>query len=169
MSQDLKSTADAILNGVVSGSPSVPGVVAVATDRDGDIYAGAAGKRSLGADADMTLDSVFALFSTTKAFVGTAALQLVEEGKLDLDAPASTYAPAIDKLQVLEGFDEAGNPKLRPPKRQVTTRMLLLHTAGFAYDFFNENYTRLANERGQPSVTHRLARRSYVAASFRSG
>jgi methyl acetate hydrolase len=53
---------------------------------------------------------------------------------------------------VIEGFDLAGNPKLRPPKRDITTRMLLLHTAGFGYDFFNETYARLARQHGQPSV-----------------
>ena len=100
----------------------------------------------------MTTDSVFAIFSTTKAITGTAALQLVEEGRLDLDAPAKNYAPEIGKLQVLDGFDAAGKPQLRPPKRDVTTRMLLLHTAGFGYDFFNERYNRLAQEHGQPSV-----------------
>jgi methyl acetate hydrolase len=105
-----------------------------------------------GGDADMTTDSVFAIFSTTKAITGTAALQLVEDGRLELDAPAKIYAPDIGKLQVLEGFDAQGQPKLRPPRRDVTTRMLLLHTAGFGYDFFNENYNRLAKERGQPSV-----------------
>ena len=57
-------------------------------------------------DADMTTDTVFAIFSTTKAITGTAALQLVEDGQLDLDAPAKIYAPDIGKLQVLEGFDE---------------------------------------------------------------
>jgi methyl acetate hydrolase len=152
MSENLKSAADRILQRVVSGSPSVPGVVAIATDRDGSIYEGAAGKRMQGGDADMTTDSVFAIFSTTKAIAGTACLQLVEDGKLDLDAPAKTYAPEIGKLQVLEGFGSDGRPKLRPPKRDVNTRMLLLHTAGFGYDFFNENYTRLAQEHGQPSV-----------------
>ena len=100
----------------------------------------------------MTTDSVFAIFSTTKAITGTAALQLVEEGRLDLDAPAKKYAPEIGKLQVLEGFDADGKPRLRAPKRDVTTRMLLLHTAGFGYDFFNEQYNRLAQEHGQPSV-----------------
>ena len=152
MNENLKSAADRILQRVVAGSPRVPGVVAIATDRNGNIYEGAAGKRMLGSDADMTPDSVFAIFSTTKAITGTACLQLVEEGKLDLDAPAKTYAPAIGKLQVLEGFDADGKPKLRPPKRDVTTRMLLLHTAGFGYDFFNEKYNRLAQEHGQPSV-----------------
>ena len=53
---------------------------------------------------------------------------------------------------MLEGFDADGEPKLRAPKRDVTTRMLLLHTAGFGYDFFNETYNRLAQENGQPSV-----------------
>ena len=152
MTDAMQSSIDAILQKVTTGSPNVPGVVAVATDRNGNIYEGAAGKRMLGADADMTTDTVFAIFSTTKAITGTAALQLVEDGRLELDAPAKIYAPDIGKLQVLEGFDARGQPRLRPPRRDITTRMLLLHTAGFGYDFFNENYNRLAKEHGQPSV-----------------
>jgi methyl acetate hydrolase len=152
MSENLKSAANAILQKAVSGDQRVPGVVAMATDRTGNIYEGAAGKRVLGQDADMATDSVFAIFSTTKAITGTAVLQLVEDGKLDLDASAKTYVPDIGKLQVLDGFDSAGKPKLRAPKRDITTRMLLLHTAGFGYDFFNETYNRLAQEHGQPSV-----------------
>jgi methyl acetate hydrolase len=152
MSKDLKGAADAILQKVVTGSPRVPGVVAMVTGRDGNICEGAAGKRALGQDADMTTDTVFGIFSTTKAITGTTVLQLVEEGRLDLDAPAKTYAPEIGELQVLEGFDAAGKPKLRAPKRDVTTRMLMLHTAGLGYDFFNEQYNRLAQEHGQPSV-----------------
>ena len=150
--EDLKSAADAILNRVVTSDPRVPGVVAMATDRERNIYEGAAGKRRLDRDADMTTDTVFRIWSTTKAITGTAALQLVEEGKLDLDAPAKNYAPDIGKLQVIEGFGENGEPRLRAPKRDVTTRMLLLHTAGMGYDFFNETYNRLAQEKGQPSV-----------------
>ena len=66
--------------------------------------------------------------------------------------PAKTYVPDIGKLEVLEGFDANGNPKLRAPRRDITTRMLMLHTAGLGYDFFNATYLRLAQERGQPSV-----------------
>ena len=76
----------------------------------------------------------------------------MEAGLLDLDAPAKEYIPAIGDLQVLDGFDDAGHPVLRAPKRDITTRMLLLHTAGFGYDFFNEDYARLVNDHGQPSV-----------------
>jgi methyl acetate hydrolase len=122
------------------------------TDREGNIFEGAAGSRDLGTGVPMTNDTVFAIFSTTKAITGTAALQCLEEGLLDLDAPAKQYAPEIGALQVLDGFDGDGNPILRAPKRDITTRMLLLHTAGFGYDFFNEDYNRLAENHGQPSV-----------------
>jgi len=152
MSTEFKAAADAILNETVAAGEGVPGVVAMVTDRNGNIYEGAAGKRSIDQPAPMTTDTNFAIFSTTKAITGTAALQLVEEGRLDLDAPAKTYAPDIGKLQVIEGFDAGGQPRLRAPRRDVTTRMLLLHTGGFGYDFFNENYLRLATEHGQPSV-----------------
>ncbi|MDD8021993.1 MAG: serine hydrolase [Paracoccaceae bacterium] len=148
---NLQTRCDAILSGVCTGAARVPGVVASVTDRQADIYSGAFGERRIGADP-MTEDTVFALFSTTKAIAGTTALQCVEDGLLDLDAPAKDYAPAIGALQVIDGFDAAGAPRLRAPKSDVTTRQLLLHTGGFGYDFFNETYKRLAEDHGQPSV-----------------
>jgi methyl acetate hydrolase len=152
MSSNFSAAADAVLDGVVTSAPRVPGVVAMVTDRHRNIYEGAAGKRRLDEPADMTTDSIFAIFSTTKAITGTAVLQLVEEGKLDLDAPARRYAPEIGKLQVIEGFAANGEPILRAPKRDITTRMLMVHTSGLSYDFINHTYNRLAQERGQPSV-----------------
>jgi methyl acetate hydrolase len=151
MANNLRAACDGILQRVVTDKPRVPGVVAMITSRSDNIYEGAAGERVLGGQA-MTTDTVFAIFSTTKAITGTAVLQCVEEAKLDLDAPAKTYVPDIGKLEVLEGFDASGNPKLRAPKRDITTRMLMLHTGGLGYDFFNATYLRLAQERGQPSV-----------------
>ena len=144
--------AQAVLQRVVTGPERVPGVVATVTGRDETLWEGAAGVRTLGEDAPMTPDTVCAIFSTTKAITATTCLQLVEDGRLDLDAPARQYAPALGDVQVLDGFDEQGAPVLRAPRRDITTRMLLLHTAGFGYDFFNERYERLAREHGQPSV-----------------
>ncbi|MFW0793409.1 serine hydrolase domain-containing protein [Gordonia sp. CPCC 205515] len=146
------SSADQILAAATEGPARVPGVVAMVTDRGGNIYEGAAGVRRTDGDTPMAVDDVFALFSTTKAFTATAALQLVESGQLDLDAPARDYAPDIGELQVLDGFDDAGEPKLRAPKSQVTTRQLLTHSGGFGYDFFDDDYHRLAEGHGQPSV-----------------
>jgi methyl acetate hydrolase len=154
MTSDLKSTLDGLLSRLTSGAQKdrVPGVVAMVTDRTANIYEGAAGERQLGSGQAMTADTVCAIFSTTKAVTGTAIMQCVEEGSLDLDVPAKNYAPEIGKLQVLEGFDASGNPKLRAPRRDVTTRMLMLHTAGFGYDFFNTQYNAMAQKHGQPSV-----------------
>jgi len=135
------SAADAVLASAVEGDARVPGVVAMVTDRDGNIYEGAAGVRRLGTDNAITTDDVFAIFSTTKAFTATAALQLVEAGQLDLDAPASDYAPKIGELQVLEGFDDAGNPVVdrkgtpRPdPKRRDTENVPFTYGGNTAGD-----------------------------------
>ena len=147
---DMQSACDAVLDQAVAAG--VPGVVAVATDRERTTYTGTAGVRTLGEDQPMTPDTVMAIFSTTKAITGTTCLQLVESGDLDLDAPAREYAPAIGELQVLDGFAADGTPQLRPPASDITTLQLLTHTGGFGYDFFNERYHRLAQEQGQPSV-----------------
>jgi methyl acetate hydrolase len=151
MSDELQRSVDAILQRVVSGDTPVAGVAAIATDRQRSIYAGEAGIRRLGSDLPFTTDTVCAIFSATKAIAGTVALSLLQEGALDIDVPAKEYAPAIGELQVLDGFGDDGSPRLRAPKREITTRMLLTHTAGFGYDFFNESYFKLARQ-GQPSV-----------------
>ena len=144
--------ADAILDSAISGDAAVAGVVAMVTDRERNVYERAAGTRRLGGEEAITLEDTFALFSTTKAITATAALQLVEEGRLDLDRPAKDYAPEIGDLRVIDGFDDDGNPVLRDPASDVTARQLLTHSGGFGYDFFSETYKRLAEEHGQPSV-----------------
>jgi len=77
----------------------------------------------------MTADTVFRIASMTKAVTGVAAMQMVEQGKLDLDAPAQTVLPFLAETQVLEGFDHAGEPRTRPPRTSITLRKLLTHTA----------------------------------------
>ena len=115
----------------------VPGVVAVAANSDGVVYEGAFGKRDLANGTDMTANSVFWIASMTKALTATAAMQLVEQGKLQLDEPISKVLPQLAAPQVLEGFDDKGQPKLRPAKRPITLRQLLTHTAGFTYDIWD--------------------------------
>src|SRR5215831_6263820 len=126
----------------------VPGVVAVAATSDDVLYEGAFGKRDLVKGADMTLDSVFWIASMTKALTATAAMQLVEQGKLQLDEPISKVLPELAAPQVLEGFDDKGQPKMRPAKRPITLRQLLTHTAGFTYDLWDADtaqYVKVAN------------------------
>ncbi|PWR23938.1 serine hydrolase domain-containing protein [Zavarzinia compransoris] len=147
----LKAAADAVLS-EATATGKVPGVVAEVSDRDGPLYRGAAGLRGLEGTAAMTADTVFCIFSCTKAVTGTAILQLVEGGSLDLDAPAKTYVPEIGEIQVLDGFDAAGRPRLRAPKRDITTRMLMLHTSGMGYDFLDPNLRDYVALKGIPSI-----------------
>ncbi|MFW7267657.1 serine hydrolase domain-containing protein [Gluconacetobacter sp. Hr-1-5] len=147
-----KTQCDALLSEIVRGEDRIPGLVAMVTDRRQTLYEGAAGERMQGGGTAMTTDTVFRIFSCTKAIAAVAVMQLVEEGRLDLDAPARIHVPELGAIQVVEGFDRNGTPRLRPPKREITARMLLLHTAGFGYDFFNEPYRRLAESGRLPSV-----------------
>ena len=122
----------------------VPGVVAVAATSDGVLYEGAFGKRDLVKGNDMTLDSVFWIASMTKALTATAAMQLVEQSKLKLDEPIAKLLPDLAAPQVLEGFNDKGEPNLRPAKGQITLRHLLTHTAGFTYDIWDAVQTMSA-------------------------
>jgi CubicO group peptidase (beta-lactamase class C family) len=131
----------------------VPGVVAVAATRDGPVYKGAFGKRALPEGPDMTVDSVFWIASMTKAITSTASMQLVERGKLTLDGPIADVLPELRSPKVLEGFDESGEPRLRPAARPITLRHLITHTAGFGYDIWNPDLLRYEEKKGIPGIT----------------
>jgi methyl acetate hydrolase len=146
-----KSKIDTLLQGAVDAG-DVPGVVAMATDRNSTIYEGAYGKRVLGQAAAMTADTVVWIASMTKALTGTAAMQLVEQGKLDLDAPAAKVVPDIASIEVLEGFDASGQPRTRPPKRPITLRHLLTHTAGFGYDLWSVELGKYQAAKNIPGI-----------------
>src|SRR5271166_552659 len=111
----------------------IPAAVAMAASGNKILYSGAFGTRD-SSGAPVNADSIFAIASMTKAITTTAALQLVEQGKLTLDEPASKYLPRLANLEVLDGFDSTGAPKLRPAKTPVTLKHLLTHTSGFCYD-----------------------------------
>jgi methyl acetate hydrolase len=152
MNQTIKQAADTVLDYTVHRAGGAPGVVAMATDRNANFYEGCAGKRSLGSDQPMTLDSVMAIFSTTKALTGTCLMQLVEEGKVSLDDAAKKYVPEIAELQVLDGFDAAGQPKTRAPKRDITVNDLILHISGLCYEFFSADDLKYRTAKGIPTV-----------------
>jgi CubicO group peptidase (beta-lactamase class C family) len=134
-------------------SRAMPGIVAMAATDKGVVYEGAFGKRELGKDAPMTLDTVVWIASMTKAITATAAMQLVERGKLDLELPAGETVPALASAKVLEGFDAAGKPRLRPAKRPITLRHLLTHTAGFAYEIWEPSIAQYQQATDTPGIT----------------
>jgi methyl acetate hydrolase len=146
------NTVDKILSQAVD-SKAMPGVVAVAATDKGILNEGAFGKRELGKAAPMSLDTVVWIASMTKAITATAAMQLVEAGRLSLEAPARDMVPALAAAKVLEGFDASGKPRLRAPKREITLRHLLTHSAGFAYEIWEPAVARYQTATGTPGIT----------------
>jgi methyl acetate hydrolase len=132
---------------------AMPGVVAMAANASGPMYEGAFGRRDLTTNAAMTPDTVVWIASMTKAITTAAAMQLVERGKLTLDAPAGAVVPELNAAKVLEGFDAAGQPRLRAPRRPITLRHLLTHTAGFGYEIFNPAIAQYQAATNTPGIT----------------
>ena len=151
MGTALDGTAiDKVLRDAVD-SGAVPHVAAIAADRDGVIYQGAAGPREAGQSDPVTVDTLFRIMSMTKMPCTVAALQQMEQGNLDLDAPVADYVPEFAEVQVLTGFD-GEVPTLRPPARQATVKNLITHTAGFGYWFWSERLVRWEKVTGIPNV-----------------
>ncbi len=147
----MHTTLDQILAAGIDDGVA-PGAVAIIVNREGVLWQGAAGERVLGNGVAMTVDTVGAIFSMTKAITGAAAMQLVERGALALDAPAGDICPELKNLQVLEGFDAVDRPILRPSTTSVTLRQLLTHTSGFTYEIWNANEAKWKESTGTKSL-----------------
>ncbi len=124
------------LDGVTGDSSTgIPGMVFVAVDKNGDeICAVASGKKGVGNRDKMTMDTVFWIASCTKLLATMACMQAVEQGKLSLDdtEQVKKLCPELAKVKVLKD-----DGTLEDRKSDISLRMLLSHTAGFGYEFFN--------------------------------
>jgi len=133
------STASAALDSGLRGAverKDVPGVVALVTDRERVLYQGAFGVADIATGRPLTSDALFRIASMTKPVTSVALMQLIEQGRVGLDDPASKYLPELAELKVFESFDPAtGAYRLRPASRPATVKHFLTHTAGLAYPF----------------------------------
>ena len=144
-----RARIDGVLRQAVDAK-EVPGVVAMVANDTSVLYEGAFGLRALDGTAGMTPDTVFRIASMTKAIATVAAMQLVEQGKLSLEGPVPNIDPTLGSPTVLEGFDAAGAPKVRPAKGPITLRHLLTHTSGFSYDIWDPDTGRYIKTTGMP-------------------
>ncbi|MDM0082808.1 serine hydrolase domain-containing protein [Variovorax sp. J31P179] len=142
------SAIAAVLDAAVAKG-ALHGVAAVVVDRNGQLFHHAAGEANE--------RSMFRNASMTKAAATTAALQLVEQGRLGLDATVESILPEFARLLVLDGFD-GDTPRLRPPASQATVRQLMTHTAGLGYFFTNEKLLRYHAVTGEPNPLSGLKR-----------
>ncbi|HEX4199094.1 MAG TPA: serine hydrolase domain-containing protein [Caulobacteraceae bacterium] len=120
----------------------LPGLVAAARLPDGERVEIALGVRGVDNPAPMTADTLFWVASCTKALTSIAALQLVEEGLIQLDDPVGHWLPDLAAPTVLKGFDADEKPILEPAKEPITLRRLLTHTSGLGYDFCSADLAR---------------------------
>jgi methyl acetate hydrolase len=132
---------DSVLR-IAAAAGELPGVVALAATDKGIVYEGIFGRRRLDGAPAMTRDTVFRVASMVKPITTVAALQLVEQDKLSLDAPVPDIDPALSAPQVLDGFDGTGAPRFRPAKWPIALRHLLTHTAGFTYRLWDAEAVR---------------------------
>ncbi|MFC4950620.1 serine hydrolase domain-containing protein [Pseudonocardia sp. GCM10023141] len=144
------SAIDDVLSAAVEAG-DVPNVAAIVGDRNGVIYEGAAGPRVAGAADPVGVDTHFRIMSMTKIVATTAALQQVEKGTLDLDAPIASYCPEFADVQVLDGWD-GDTPRLRAPASQATVKQLVTHTSGLGYWFWSEDLVKWEAATGTPNV-----------------
>lgn len=134
----------------IVAAAGVPGAVAMIADRDGVRLAEAAGLADPAAGTPMALDTLFQIASMTKAVVSVAAMQLVERGRLQLDAPIGDLLPDLAAPMVIDGFD-GDVARLRPARRPITLRHLLTHTSGIGYDFVHADLLKARGPGGPPT------------------
>lgn len=134
-----------------AGIEVLPGAVALIARHGEIVYLEAVGERDPTTDAPMNEDAIFRIYSMTKPIVTVAAMILVEEGKLDLDEPLSTYFPEYEELKVMVEGPDGG--KTVDAEGEITIADLLRHTSGLTYGFFGQGAARDAyNKAGVGSM-----------------
>jgi CubicO group peptidase (beta-lactamase class C family) len=135
----LERFGDDVRNEVATGK--IPGAVLLIQQHGKPVYLESFGVRDPGSSQPMTPDTIFQIYSMSKAVTSVAAMMLVDDGKLALDDPVSKYIHSFANAKVgVDPSDEAGKHplKLEPLKRPITVRDLLRHTSGITYGFFGE-------------------------------
>ena len=135
----LERFGDHVRNEVTTGK--IPGGVLLIQQHGKPVYLESFGVRDPASSQPMTPDTIFQIYSMSKAVTSVAAMMLLEDGKLALDDPVSKYIHSFADAKVgVDPSDEAGKRplKLEPLKRPITIRDLLRHTSGITYGFFGE-------------------------------
>ena len=115
------------------------GVVTMAARDNKIVHFESVGYRDIEAQAPMTNDALFRIYSMTKPVTGVALMILYEEGKFRLADPVEKYLPEFENLQVFAGTDDNGNIITEPQNHKMTIRELMSHTGGLSYGIFAQS------------------------------
>ncbi|MXV17055.1 serine hydrolase domain-containing protein [Hufsiella ginkgonis] len=131
----------------------VAGSTAIILQNGKIVYDKAFGFRDREAGIRMKTSDIFRIASMTKPIVSTAALILVERGKLNLDDEVAKYIPEFRHPTVLKTFNkEDGSYTTEPARSEITVRQLLTHTSGIGYGFQDEKLNVIYQENGIPDL-----------------
>jgi CubicO group peptidase (beta-lactamase class C family) len=140
---DLDRFGDLVRNEVATRK--IPGAVLLIRQHGKQVYLESFGIRSVATKLPMTPDTIFRIYSMSKAVTSVAIMMLIEDGKLSIDDPVAKYIPAFADTKVgVDLSDEAGQYplKLEPQKRPITILDLLRHTSGITYGFYGEGQVK---------------------------
>lgn len=129
----------------------LPGAACLIVDRDTVRYSRSFGFADAPAKVPMKIETICQIASMTKALVSLGIMQLVEGGRIELEAPIGEVLPELADPQVLTGFAEDGSPILRRAARPITLRHLLTHTSGLGYAFVQSEILRYYQAVGIPA------------------
>ncbi len=115
------------------------------------IYRHQAGHRDLARTIPIQGDEVYLLYSATKVFTACAAMQLIEQGKMNLDDPVSAYLPAYAHLTVKD------RDTVRPAKTVMTVRHLMSMQSGLNYDTETPAIEKVMKDNNQRATTRQIA------------
>lgn len=164
MSLEKLAAVDAKIEQMIADKKMAGCVVAVAR-RGKMVYFKPFGMADTATETPMRKDTIFRIFSMTKAVTTAAALMLVEEGKVALDDPVSKHLPQLKGLEV---YDEAGNRKADP---EMTVRDLIRHTSGLSYGWSANAVDKLYAEKAVlgGSLGEMVDRLAEIPLSFQPG
>ena len=105
----------------------IAGASVMVTRKGKIVYSESFGLRDIENEKPMESDTIFRIYSMTKAVTSVAAMMLVERGELHLEDAVSKYLPEFKNAKVWKDENRF------PPKTPATIKDLLCHTSGYSY------------------------------------
>ncbi len=143
--EKLAKVGEFFKNEVTTGK--IPGAIMLIQQHGKPVYHESFGVQDVVSKASITDQTIFRLFSMTKAITSVAAMALVDEGKLKLEDPISKYIPSFANVKVGAEKKAADGTKaleLVPPNRPPTVLDLMRQTSGITYGFYGDSMVRKA-------------------------
>ncbi|MCY4151089.1 MAG: serine hydrolase [Aestuariivita sp.] len=143
----MKVDIDMALSAAVNKT-QVPFVVAMVGNSRDILYSNGYGDYG---SWDRAEDTVFRIFSMTKAVGSLAAIILIDRGLLGMHMPVARYLPEWNDVRVIAGWD-GDQPILREPRREATICNLATHTSGLEYELWSDDIQKYLEVTGHPSI-----------------